>query len=78
MNVTGLAVLDRAPDRPRLRTLSLTEAAALLRMHPEKYVAARTAARSREPSLVVAGFSSKANLPSTCVRPTLLLGKRCE
>src|SRR5438309_11462214 len=36
MNVTGLAVLDRAPDRPHLRTLSLTEAAALLRMHPEE------------------------------------------
>jgi excisionase family DNA binding protein len=36
MNVTGLAVLDRALDRPHLRTLSLTEAAALLRMHPEE------------------------------------------
>src|SRR6266576_5487759 len=36
MNVTGLAVLDRVPDRPHLRTLSLTEAAALLRMHPEE------------------------------------------
>src|SRR6266700_4543395 len=36
MNVTGLAVRDRAPDRPHLRTLSLTEAAALLRMHPEE------------------------------------------
>jgi excisionase family DNA binding protein len=36
MNVTGLAVLDRTLDRPHLRTLSLTEAAALLRMHPEE------------------------------------------
>src|SRR5713101_106476 len=36
MNVTRLAVLDRAPDRPHLRTLCLTEAAALLRMHPEE------------------------------------------
>src|SRR6266576_3764311 len=36
MNVTGLAVLDRVPDRSPMRTLSLAEAAALLRMHPEE------------------------------------------
>src|ERR1700737_677845 len=36
MNVTGVAALDRAPDRPPRRTAAPAEAAALLRMHPEE------------------------------------------
>src|ERR1700674_1531668 len=36
MNLARREGLDRAPDTPPLRTLSLAEAAAVLRMHPEE------------------------------------------